>query len=464
MSGLFGVSCKGDCGDVLFYGTDYQSHLGTQFGGLAVVGETMERKIHNISNRQFKSCFYDDYKNLRGNSGIGVISAGEPQPMMLNARFGEFAVCMDGNVANRDALVAELHAKGMSFGDSSMGKVNSAELVAKLISLGEDVIDGIQKMFDRIEGAVSVLVLTHNGIYAARDRNGHSALIVGQNHDLLAVATETSAFPNLDLETKKFLLPGEIVHLGPDGITQRAEGEQPPKICSFMWIYTGFPASHYEGINVETVRERCGMNLAKNDDVEADFVSGVPDSGIAHALGYAMGKGIPYRRPLVKYTPGYGRSYTPPSQEIRNLVAKMKLIPIKEVIRQGRLVLCDDSIVRGTQFKNFTVQKLWNCGAQAVHLRIASPPLMFPCRYNISTRSLDELAARRAIKAIEGKAIDDVSEYLDPTSDKYHTMVDWIANDLGVTSLKYQTAEEMMTAIGLPKERLCLYCWNGCGT
>jgi len=464
MSGLFGVASKHDCGELLFYGTDYQSHLGTQFGGMAVAGATIQRKIHDISRRQFKSCFFDDYKSLAGKLGIGVISANEPQPMMLNARFGEFAVCMDGNIINRRELVDELHAKGMSFGDTWAGRVNSAELVAKLISLGDNVIDGIQRMFDRIQGAVSVLVLTHEGIYAARDPNGHSPLVVGENHDHLAVATESSAFPNLELATKKFLLPGEIVHLSDSGLTQRAGGSDRNQICSFLWIYTGFPASHYEGTNVEIVRERCGRNLAAGDDAEADFVSGVPDSGIAHALGYAMGRGIPYRRPLVKYTPGYGRSYTPPSQEIRDLVAKMKLIPIKEVIRHGRIVLCDDSIVRGTQFKNFTVQKLWSCGARAVHLRIACPPLMFPCRYNISTRSADELAARRAIRAIEGKALDDVSEYLDPASDKYRRMVEWIANDLGVSSLTYQTAEQMVEAIGLPRERLCLYCWNGCGT
>ena len=464
MSGLFGVAAKDDCRDILFYGTDYQSHLGTQYGGLAVADRTIQRRIHNISRRQFKSCFFDDLRELTGRMGLGVISADDPQPMTLNSRFGDFAVAMDGNVSNKEALARELHSRGMSFGDSTAAHINSTELVAKLISLGEDVVGGIEHMLAKIEGAVSVLVLTRDGLYAARDKAGHSPLIIAERDDCFAVATETSAFPNLGLEARKVVLPGEIVHITSDGLTSRVGGNKTCQICAFLWIYTGFPASSYEGINVETARERCGRNLADGDDVEADLVSGVPDSGIAHALGYAQGSGIPYRRPLVKYTPGYGRSYTPPSQEIRDLVAKMKLIPITEVIRGHRIVLCDDSIVRGTQFKNFTVQKLWDSGARAVHLRIACPPLVFPCPYNVSTREIDELAARRAIKAIEGKAIDDVAAYLDPTTEKYRTMVAWIANDLAVTSLKYQTADEMVEAIGLPRDRLCLYCWNGCGT
>lgn len=465
MSGLFGAAAKTDCLDVLFYGTDYQSHLGTQYGGMAVSNdETIVRKIHDTSRRQFKSCFFDDYKSLRGKLGIGVISADDPQPMMLHSRFGDFAVVMDGNISNKDALAAELHARGISFGDSVVGHINPTELVAKLISLGESVVDGIEKMFDRIQGAVSVLVLTRDGIYAARDRYGHSPLVIGQRNGVTAVATETSAFPNLELEARKFLLPGEIVHISEAGISQRAQGDPRGQICAFLWIYTGFPASHYEKTNVEIVRERCGRCLAKDDAIEADLVAGVPDSGTAHAIGYAMGSGIPYRRPLVKYTAGYGRSYTPPSQEIRDLVAKMKLIPIKEVIRDSRIVICDDSIVRGTQFKNFTVAKLWSCGARAVHIRIACPPLMHPCRYNVSTRSIHELAARRAIRAIEGTVIEDVSEYTDPTTEKHRRMVDWIANDLGVTSLRYLTADQVVDAIGLPRDRLCLYCWNGCGT
>jgi amidophosphoribosyltransferase len=465
MSGLFGVAAQDDCRDTLFYGTDYQSHLGTEFGGLAVAGESaIVRVIHTLHNHQFKSRFYEDYKVTHGRVGIGVISADEPQPMMLNSRFGEFAVCLDGNIANRDQLARELLAAGDTFSDPYKGKVNSAELIAKLISRGDSLLDGIQKMHERIQGSVSLLLLTRDGLYAARDRFGHNPLVVGERAGALAVATESSAFPNLGFAIRKFLQPGEIVHLTPDGLAQRAPGSDRCQICAFLWIYTGFPASHYEGTNVEIVRERCGRRLAEGDAAEADLAAGVPDSGTAHAIGYAMGRGIPYRRPLVKYTAGYGRSYTLPSQEIRDLVAKMKLVPITEVIRGSRIVICDDSIVRGTQFRNFTVQKLWENGARAVHVRIACPPLMFPCRYNVSTRSLDELAARRAIRAIEGDAAVDVGDYLDPASDKHRRMVAWIANDLGVTSLKYLTAADIVEAIGLPREKLCLYCWTGQGT
>ena len=464
MSGLFGVASKGDCSDILFYGTDYQSHLGTEFGGLAVAGDRIERVIHSLRNHQFKSRFFDVYLTLKGSMGIGVISADDPQPMMLNTRFGEFAVCIDGNIVNRDQLADELLAQGTSFSDPYQGRVNSAELVAKLISRGDNILDGIQKMYDRIQGSVSLLLLTTDGIYAARDRHGHNPLIVGETKDAIAIATETTAFPNMDFQVRKFLEPGEIVHLSPEGIEQRAPGRDSCQVCTFLWIYTGFPASHYEGTNVEIVRERCGRRLAEGDTAEADLAAGVPDSGTAHAIGYAMGRGIPYRRPLVKFTAGYGRSYTPPSQDIRDRIAKMKLVPIREVIHGNRVVVCDDSIVRGTQFKNFTVTKLWDCGARAVHLRIACPPLMFPCRYNVSTRSIDELAARRAIQAIEGDVDVDVSEYLDPTTDKYQQMVDWIANDLGVTSLKYLTIDDVVEAIGQPCERLCTYCWSGCGT
>ncbi|NQT54348.1 amidophosphoribosyltransferase [bacterium] len=464
MSGLFGVASQGDCSDILFYGTDYQSHLGTEFGGLAVAGDRIERVIHSLRNHQFKSRFFDVYLTLKGSMGIGVISADDPQPMMLNTRFGEFAVCIDGNIVNRDQLADELLAQGTSFSDPYQGRVNSAELVAKLISRGDNILDGIQKMYDRIQGSVSLLLLTTDGIYAARDRHGHNPLIVGETKDAIAVATETTAFPNMDFQVKKFLEPGEIVHISPDGIGQRAPGRDSCQVCTFLWIYTGFPASHYEGTNVEIVRERCGRRLAEGDTAEADLAAGVPDSGTAHAIGYAMGRGIPYRRPLVKFTAGYGRSYTPPSQDIRDRIAKMKLVPVREVINGNRVVVCDDSIVRGTQFKNFTVAKLWDCGARAVHVRIACPPIMFPCRYNVSTRSIDELAARRAIKAMEGDANVDVSEYLDPTTDKYQQMVAWIANDLGVTSLKYLTIDDVVEAIGQPCDRLCTYCWNGCGT
>jgi amidophosphoribosyltransferase len=325
------------------------------------------------------------------------------------------------------------------------------------------LIDGIEKMFDAIDGSSSLLLLNQAGIYAARDRFGYTPLIIGKREDAWAVTSETSAFPNNGFEITKHIEPGEIILINEDGIVQRRPGGgNVSQICAFLWIYTGFPASSYEGINVEIVRERCGRYLAKRDkDIDVDVVSGVPDSGFAHGLGYAMESGKPFRRPLVKYTPGYGRSYTPPSQQTRDLIAKMKLIPIKEVIEGNSIVVCEDSIVRGTQLKNFTIKKLWDCGARKIHIRPACPPLMFPCRFNLSTRSIGELAARKAIRSIEGHDLEDVSEYVDHNSEKYKKMVEWIAKDLDVTTLRYQTVDDMVEAIGRPKEKLCLSCWTG---
>jgi amidophosphoribosyltransferase len=462
MSGIFGVVSKGNCAETLFYGTDYHSHLGTEYGGLAVLGADFTRHIHDVSQSQFKSKFFEDYMHMKGNKGIGVISALEEQPIYLNSKFGPFCVVTNGIIENAEELAEKLLKQGMSFSEVSNGEVNSTELVAKLISQGDDLVDGIEKMFDAIAGSCSVLLLNHAGIYAARDRFGYTPLVIGKRQDAWAVTSETSAFPNNDFKITKYLEPGEIILINEDGIIQSRPGADVNQICAFLWIYTGFPASSYEGINVETVRERCGRCLAKHDkDINVDVVSGVPDSGIAHGLGYAMESGKPFRRPLVKYTPGYGRSYTPPSQETRDLVAKMKLIPIKDVINGNSIVTCEDSIVRGTQLKNFTIKKLWDCGATQIHIRPACPPLMFPCRFNLSTRSTHELAARRAIRALEGRDIEDVSEYIDSNTEKYKKMIKWIGEDLQVTTLRYQTVDDMVEAIGLPKDKLCLYCWTG---
>ncbi|MHC4457371.1 MAG: amidophosphoribosyltransferase [Planctomycetota bacterium] len=462
MSGIFGVVSKEKCSETLFYGTDYHSHLGTEYGGLAVLGEDFSRQIHNISQSQFKSKFFDDYKHMKGNKGIGVISAFEEQPIYLNSKFGPFCIVTNGIVENTEELAARLLKHGISFSEVSKGAVNTSELIAKLISQGNDLVDGIEKMFDAIDGSCSLLLLHRDGIYAARDRFGYTPLIIGKRPDAWAITSETSAFPNNEFEITKSIEPGEIILINEDGIMQRRAGGDVNQICAFLWIYTGFPASSYEGINVETVREMCGSCLAKRDkDIKVDVVSGVPDSGIAHGLGYAMESGKAFRRPLVKYTPGYGRSYTPPSQETRDLVAKMKLIPIKEVIKGNSIVVCEDSIVRGTQLRNFTIKKLWNCGAKQVHIRPACPPLMFPCRFNLSTRSIYELAARRAIRSLEGRDLENVSEYIDSNSEKYKRMVGWIAKDLQVTTLRYQTVDNMVKTIGLPKEKLCLYCWTG---
>lgn len=462
MSGLFGVISKnGSCSEALFFGTDYLSHLGTEYGGMAVFGKELIRRIHDIKQSQFKSKFYEDYKTMQGNKGIGVISSKDEQPIYLNSKFGPFAICTNGLIENTQLLASSMLKDGESFSEVSHDLVNTTELIAKLINRGKTIVDGIEKMFAKISGSCSLLLLTKEGIYAARDRFGYTPLAIGQNGNDWAVTSETSSFPNIGFKIKKFLAPGEIVLIDENGVKSQRRGGTLNQICAFLWIYAGFPASIYEGINVELVREKCGRFLAKNDNVEIDLVSGVPDSGTAHAIGYAMESKKPYRRPLVKYTAGYGRSYTPPSQETRDLIAKMKLIPIKEIIEGNRIVVCEDSIVRGTQLKNFTIQKLWENGAKEVHVRPACPPLMFPCRFNLSTRSIEELAARKAIKAIEGKNIEDVTQYIDLESPKYKKMVAQIAKELGVTTLKYQTIDNMVKAIGLPKEKLCLYCWTG---
>ncbi len=462
MSGIFGVVSKENCVETLFYGTDYHSHLGTEFGGIAVFGEDFERRIHDISQGQFKAKFFNDCRQIKGGKGIGAISAFDEQPIYLNSKLGPFCIVTNGLLENTDQLAGDLRKKGVSFSEVSKGKLNMTEVIAKLISLGDNIIDGIEKMFSLIDGSCSLLLLTKDGIYAARDRHGYTPLIIGQRTDSIAVTSETCAFPNSEFETIKFMEPGEIVLMNEEGMAQKRSGGNISQICTFLWIYTGFPASNYEGINTETVREKCGRALARRDsDIEKDVVSGVPDSGTAHAIGYAMESKKPYRRPLVKYTPGYGRSYTPPSQETRDLIAKMKLVPVENIIKDNRIVVCEDSIVRGTQLKNFAIKKLWDNGAKEIHVRPACPPLMFPCRFNLSTRSIHELAARRAIRSIEGQDLEDISEYLDSGSEKYKKMIEWIAKDLEVTTLRYQTAEDMVEAVGLPREKLCLYCWTG---
>ena len=463
MSGLFGVVSKGNCSETLFYGTDYHSHLGTEYGGMVVVGDEFTRQIHDLSQTQFKSKFYDDCQRMVGNKGIGVISAFEEQPIFLNSRFGPFCLATTGIVENAEDLAARLLKKDISFAEVSRKGINTTELIGKLITQGADLVDGIEKMFGVIEGSCSLLLLNRTGIYVARDRFGYTPLVLGKRSDAWAVTSESCAFPNLGFETVKYVDPGEILLINEDGIVQRRPGKgRTTQTCAFLWIYTGFPASSYEGINVEVVRERSGRLLARRDkDIHIDVVAGVPDSGLAHGLGYAMESGKPFRRPLVKYTPGYGRSYTPPSQRTRDLIARMKLIPVRDVIAGSSIIVCEDSIVRGTQLKNFAIKKLWDCGAKEIHIRTACPPLMFPCPFELSTRSIHELAARKAIRQIEGHDHSDVSEYIDATSPRYQEMVEVIRQDLGVTTLRYQTIDDMVEAIGQPKDKLCLYCWTG---
>lgn len=466
MGGLFGVVTQDSCVQTLFYGTDYHSHLGTEHGGMAVYGpKGFYNTIHGISQAQFKSRFVDDYKKMEGHSGIGAIDDESPQPLIFRSKFGVYAVVATGLITNKNELVSGLLNEGASFAEVAGGGVNNAEIVASLINRGDNIVEGIASMRGIIEGSICVLVLTAEGIYAARDKVGRFPLALGRSKDAgrksYVVATEASSFENLGYELHRFLGPGEIVLLSTDGVKLlKPEGSR-KNICSFLWIYTGSPSSIYDGISVESTRERCGRYLARRDNVKADFVAGVPDSGVGHAVGYAMESGIPYRRPLVKYTPGYGRSYTPPTQEIRDLVATMKLVAVRDVINGNRMIICDDSIVRGTQLKNLTVKKLWDNGAKEIHIRPACPPLMFPCIYASSTRTTAELACRKAMRALEGKDIEDPSEYLDTTSSKHANMIDWIRRDLNVTSLKYMTIEDMIAAIGLPARQLCLHCWLG---
>lgn len=461
MSGIFGVVSQSNCMDDLFYGTDYHSHLGTEFGGLAIQNGQVHREIHRIEHGQFKNLLDGFYRSYAGGMGVGVVSDSDPQPIIVESRFGVCTIVTAGLITNRDELGRELIQQGITFNEIQEGRLNQTELVAKMIAQSENIVTGIERVFERMQGSVSLLLMTREGIYAAGDPHCRLPLAIGTREGTVAAASETCAFPNLELKVTKYLRPGEIAFFDSSGLKTAAAPTGAKKTCAFLWIYTGYPASAYEGVSVETVREHCGQALSRKDSVEVDLVSGVPDSGTGHAIGYAMESGRPFRRPLVKYSAGYGRSYTPPSQEVRDHIAKMKLIPIEDITRGNRLVVCEDSIVRGTQLRNLTIQKLWNAGAAEVHIRVACPPLMFPCIYNLSTRSIHELAARRAIRALEGTDLEDVTAYLDPASDQCSRMVEWIREDLNATSLIYLTLDEMYEAIGLPRCDLCTYCWNG---
>lgn len=462
MSGLCGVVSKDNCSELLLFGTDYHSHLGSQLAGLAVKGEKFQKKIHDISQGQFKSKFSNAYQEMEGEMGIGVISDSDAQPLLIHSRHGAYALAYAGLIDNKQEIANELFKRGSVFTETSNGNVNAVELLAKIIETRPSLTDGIKAVYEMIDGSASILVMTGDSIYVARDALGRTPLVIGEGEAGYMVASEAHAFMNLGFTMVKELGPGEIVRLSQSGYEVLQEPGEEMKICSFLWIYTGYPASSYEGISVERVRERCGGALAKRDnDIEADLVAGVPDSGVGHGIGYAMHSQIPYRRVLVKYTPGYGRSYIPPNQTIRDQVAKMKLIAVPDVIKGNRLVLCEDSIVRGTQLKNFTIQKLKEAGAEEIHMRPACPPLMFPCKYALSTRSVEELVARRAIRSMEGDIDKNLDEYLDENSDAYQRMIDWIADHLNLNTLRYQYLDDMIEAIGLPKEKLCLYCWTG---
>jgi len=464
MGGVFGVVSKNDCVMDLYFGTDYHSHLGTSRGGMAVFsGNGFSGYIHNIENIQFRAKFESDLAEMSGNMGIGCISDTEAQPLTVCSHHGHYALTTVGRVNNIDELVKKAFQRNyIHFLEMSRGEINPTELVAALIDQEETIRDGILGAQEAIDGSCTMLVLTHEGIYAARDRLGRTPLLVGKKDESYCVSLESSALPNLGYSLEYELGPGEIVLLTPEGIVPLAPPRQEMKICAFLWVYYGYPASTYEGRNVEIMRYKCGQALARGDTRDVDAVAGVPDSGIAHALGYSNESGIPYSRPLVKYTPTWSRSFIPQEQSVRSLVAKMKLIPIPELIRNKRLLICDDSIVRGTQLGQ-TVALLHYFDAREVHVRPACPPLMFGCKYLNFSRSRSEmdLITRRSIMEIEGREPSSLDEYCDPESEKYHCMVECIRKKLSFTSLRFQRLEDMIDAIGLPACRVCTYCWNG---
>ncbi|TET49186.1 MAG: amidophosphoribosyltransferase [Anaerolineales bacterium] len=465
MGGVFGVVAKDDCVLDLFYGVDYHSHLGTRRGGLAVLnGEGFTRYIHSIENVQFRSRFEEDVAKMSGRMGIGCISDTESQPLIIRSHVGDYAVTTVGRINNVTELARQALGAGTHFSETSGGEISPTELVATLINQGKTLVDGIKRVQQAVDGSCSLLVLTADGLYAARDRLGRTPLIVGEKDGAYCAGLESCALPNLDYRMKHELGPGEIVLITPEGMEQKAKPGKELRICSFLWVYYGYPPSTYEGVNVEVMRNRSGAALARADDVEVDLVAGIPDSGTAHAIGYANEARIPYRRPFVKYTPTWPRSFTPYHQETRNLVARMKLIPVRELIDGRRLLFCEDSIVRGTQLQE-TVQRLYDHGAKEVHMRPACPPLVRGCKFLNFTRSRSELelAGRRAIGEIEGRDDASLDQYSDADTAKYAAMVDRIRERLGFTSLRYQRIGDMVEAISLPKERLCTHCWDGVG-
>ncbi|MFX1361055.1 MAG: amidophosphoribosyltransferase, partial [Promethearchaeota archaeon] len=443
----------------------YHTHLGTVRGGLAVKNaEGFQRYIKDITNAQFRSKFEREIKKMHGTKGIGVISDTDDQPLIINSHLGVFAIVTVAKINNIENLTTMALKNGIHFSEMHGGEINPTELVATLISQGSTFEEGIQKVQDMIDGSCTMLLMTDEVIYAVRDKYGRTPLIIGEKPGSYAITMETCAFPNLGFKPTRYLGPGEVILVSKNGLEQKIEPGNHLQICSFLWVYYGYPASSYEGINVETVRYRCGAYLAKNDDVEIDLVSGIPDSGTAHGLGYANEAKIPFSRPFVKFTPTWPRSFTPQDQAVRDKVAKMKLIPIMDLINDKRLLFCEDSIVRGTQLKK-TIQRLYDYGAKEIHMRPACPPLVFSCKFLNFSRSRSELdlAGRWAIKELIGKDLDNPIEYTDPESQKYKEMVEIICKKLKLTSLKYQKLENLVKAIGLPKEKLCTYCWDGKG-
>ena len=464
MGGFFGTISKQKCVNDLFYGTDYNSHMGTKKGGLATYDPDLGfmRSIHNLQNAYFRSKFEDELDKFKGNAGIGVISDTDAQPLVINSHLGRFAIVTVAKVQNLYELEADMLSRNMHLAELSSGVTNQTELIALLIIQGKDYVEGIENVFRNIKGSCSMLLLTEDGIIAARDRLGRTPVVIGRKDGAYAVTSETCSFPNLDYEIERDLGPGEIVRLLPDGVEQLRRPEKRMQICSFLWVYYGFPTSSYEGKNVEEVRFRSGYKMGRQDTSEVDCICGIPDSGVGQALGYAEGKGVPYHRAITKYTPTWPRSFTPSSQERRSLVAKMKLIPNRAMLQGKRILFCDDSIVRGTQLKD-NVKILYDYGAREVHMRIGCPPLIYGCPFiGFSASKTDlELISRRLINEFEGDPDKNLEKYATTGSPEYCRLVEAIREKFGLTSLKFNTIETLVEAIGLPKCQICTHCFDG---
>jgi len=464
MSGFFGSTTNSDCVTDVFYGTDYHSHLGTKRAGISVYSteKGYQRAIHSLEDGNFRNKFENDINGFKGECGIGVISDTEAQPLVIYSHLGRFAICSVSKINNVEELAQRFLSQNQIFSETSQGGFNPTEVIAMLICEKSTFVEGIENVYNSIKGSCSMLILHENRIIAARDKLGRTPIIIGKKEGALCVASETCSFSNLDYDIEKYIGPGEIVEIKPDGYTILRRANEKMQVCSFLWVYYGYPPSFYEGINVDESRYRCGAKLAANDDIKVDFVAGIPDSGVGHAIGYSNAAKIPHMRPYAKYTPTWPRSFMPQNQTMRDLVAKMKLIP-NSALTQGKTgVFLDDSIVRGTQLKD-NVKDLHAAGMKEVHMRIACPPLIYPCEFlNFSrSRTTLELAARKAIYMLEGKEDSDFSKYANSESQEYAKMVEQIRINLDLTTLKYQKLNDLVEAIGLPKERLCTHCWDG---
>ena len=463
MGGFFGIVSKRRCGTDLFYGTDYHSHLGTKWGGMLTYENGLfHRSIHNIENSYFRTKFGAEITKFKGNEGIGVISDTDAQPIAVNSHLGKFAIVTVAKINNLDELERFCLEKGQDFTELSSGSTNPTELVAMLITQGKDFVDGIQNVYHMVKGSCSMLILTDDGIIAARDHYGRTPIVIGKDSDGYALAFDSHSYIKLGYETDRFIGPGEIVKVKADGVKQLLAPAEKQQICSFLWIYYGYPPTYYENINVEEMRYEEGRRMGMSDDVEADFVSAIPDSGIGMAIGYSEGKKIPYRRGIVKYTPTWSRSFMPVNQSQREHVAKMKLIPNRKLLEGKRVVFCDDSIVRGTQLRD-NVKMLYDFGAKEVHVRISCPPLVYGCQFvNFSASKTEmELISRRCIEELEGESTKNLELYCDSSTKQYVNLVEKIRQKVGVDTLKFNTLEDVVNSIGMPKCQLCTHCFDG---